>query len=187
MNDQIKNFDSRFKLYLASCYDDFKPFYNLIHFRDGYAYATEGHILVKAKIKDISTFEDDEIEKLDNKSISANAYRKILEYNIASINNTGVTVTDTQGNRNDYYFNEQQAINIKFDDMFAQLTEHYRQDRNLFGLNPGLVAKAAKILNAKTLRFQAYNGGKFIITNPQLDHETDIRCLLMDAYVEEYD
>ena len=62
------NFDPQFKLHLCCGNDDIRPVFQYIHFIGGYAYATDAHVLIRAKIADISNFTEEEIAMLNNKA-----------------------------------------------------------------------------------------------------------------------
>lgn len=68
------NFNKDLRMDLACSRNDyFRPVFSYIHFKDGYAYACDTHILVKNKLSECSTFTDEEIEKLDGKFIGSKA------------------------------------------------------------------------------------------------------------------
>lgn len=58
MKTIFKNFDKSYPLYLAcGLKDTFREVMHYIMFSNGYAYATDSHILVKARLTDISDFD----------------------------------------------------------------------------------------------------------------------------------
>lgn len=183
MTEQRKNFSKRYKLHQATTKDNFRPVFDLISFRNGYAYATDAHIIVKAKVKDISNFTEEELEILHGKSISSSSFRKLLDFDEVEVTNTGFIAKDENGNKTNFLFNDQQVVNIKFDDVFVGLTDHYSDERSIFGLNATLLKKASQILGVKgTLKFQVFTDEKFVVTDPN-NEEVDIKCLIMGAYI----
>ena len=82
------NFNKDLRMDLA-CSDYFRPVFSYIHFKDGYAYASDIHILVKNKLSECSTFTDEEIEKLDGKFIGSKAYKSILSYDMVQVTDMG--------------------------------------------------------------------------------------------------
>lgn len=48
------NFNPDFKLHKACADDEYRPAFSYVYFRNGYAYATNAHIAVRAKVEDIS-------------------------------------------------------------------------------------------------------------------------------------
>lgn len=183
MNENRKNFSKRYKLNQATSKDNTRPDFDLISFRNGYAYATDAHIIVKAKVKDISNFTDDEFELLEGKSISSSLFRKLLDFDEVAITPTGFIANGGNGNKTIFLFNDQQIVDIKFDDVFVGLTDHYAEEKYLFGLNASLLKKASQILGVKgTMKFEIFKGDKFVVTDPN-NVDVDIKCLIMGAYI----
>ena len=56
-----RNFSKSVKLYDITSSDNLRPAMQCVCFKDGYAYATEAHMLIKAKIEDICNFDPEEI------------------------------------------------------------------------------------------------------------------------------
>lgn len=80
------NFNRCLRMDLACSRNDyFRPVFSYIHFKDGYAYASDTHILVKNNLSECSTFTDEEIEKLDGKFIGSKAYKSILSYDMVQV------------------------------------------------------------------------------------------------------
>lgn len=89
------NFDAHFKLNLCCGVDDFyRPAMQHIHFYNGYAYATDAHILVKAKIADVSDFTDEEIAMLNDHSISARAFARVIRHRFVRVTPDGFVFQD---------------------------------------------------------------------------------------------
>lgn len=183
MTTERKNFFKRYKLHLATGKDDLRPAFDLVSFRGGYAYATDAHLIVKAKLKDISGFPDNELELLEGKSISSSSFRKLLEFDDVTINESGFIAQGVNG-KVSFFFNDQLIVDLKFDDVFVGILDHYREEKNVFGFNASLLNKAAKVLGVRgTLKFEAYKNSKFIITSPN-NPGVDIKCLLMGVMIE---
>jgi len=80
MNTENKNFDKSYPLYLAcGLKDPYRISMQYIMFLNGYAYATDSHILVKARLTDISDFDEQDLALLDGKCIHANNFKKIVK------------------------------------------------------------------------------------------------------------
>ena len=74
-----KNFDKSYPLYLAcGLKDRFRTSMHYIMFSNGYAYATDSHILVRARLTDISNFDEQDLLLLDGKFIHADNFKKIV-------------------------------------------------------------------------------------------------------------
>lgn len=170
-----KNIHKRYKLHLAASMRPDEPQHSFIRFKNGYAYAGDGHVFVRARMRHISNFEESELAILEGKSISAAAFARLVEFDIASITTQGFEVTDMFGNRIVYQFNEQQELNVPQKTLFETLTAHYRTEMDQLGLSMTWMNRAAKIIGANRLRAEIYREGLFIITDPDLDDEADVR------------
>ena len=80
MKQISKNFDKSFPLWLAcGLKDTIRTGMHYIMFANGYAYATDSHILVKARLTDISDFDEQDLALLDGKFIHGNNFKKIVK------------------------------------------------------------------------------------------------------------
>lgn len=86
-----RNFDKKVKMHLACApKDGVRKEMACIYFKDGFAYATDGCILVKNRISEISTFSEEEIAALDGKMLPAEHYKDILKYDECLISDEGI-------------------------------------------------------------------------------------------------
>lgn len=59
MKQEVRNFNKKYPLWKACDFDDvFSKWKRFISFANGYAYATDSHILVRARLTDISNFDE---------------------------------------------------------------------------------------------------------------------------------
>jgi hypothetical protein len=97
----------------AAKFDDFRPIMQNIHFENGYAYASDGHMVVKAKIEHIRNLTAEMINKLNGKNINWRVFQKLrtLDENswISLITDKGILVET-----NSYLFSC--SINYNFTD-----------------------------------------------------------------------
>ena len=70
-NETKNNFDKKVQMHLACSTDDFHPETQCVFFNNGYAYATDTHILVRNRISEISGLNESEIEALNGKFLHA--------------------------------------------------------------------------------------------------------------------
>ena len=61
-------------------------------FKDGYAYATNSYILVRAKLEDISNFDEEDINKLDGFYIHAQSFKAIQKSTLAEMSDAVVNI-----------------------------------------------------------------------------------------------
>ena len=79
MKQEVRNFSKKYPLWKAcGFHDDFRTGYHYISFANGYAYATNSHILVKARLTDISNFDEQDLSLLDGKFIHGKLFKEII-------------------------------------------------------------------------------------------------------------
>ena len=91
------NFNPSYKLHLCCSEDGLRPVMEYVHFIGGYAYATDAHVMVRAKIADISDFTEEEIAILDNKSIHAHLFRQLIQRRRVEVTPEGFVWSDDSG------------------------------------------------------------------------------------------
>jgi len=85
------NFRKDCKMHLACSNDELRLVMNYIYFNDGFAYSSNGHILIKNKLSEITELiSDDQLELLNGKYIHKTSFRKILEYDTVKIIESGI-------------------------------------------------------------------------------------------------
>jgi len=67
----------------------FRPAHSLVYFKDGYAYATDAHILVRVKLTEISSFQEDQLDLLNGKAIHKSVYSRLLPFDRVEITPDG--------------------------------------------------------------------------------------------------
>ena len=78
MKQEVRNFNKKYPLWKA-CGDDYiRTGMHYISFANGYAYATDSHILVRARLTDISNFDEQDLSLLDGKFIHGKLFKEIL-------------------------------------------------------------------------------------------------------------
>jgi hypothetical protein len=83
---KTKNF--RKKISLACGTDDLRPSMTHLHFKDGFVYATDAHILLKQNLK-AHAFTDDEIELMNGKFLHAAAFNEVYRYDSVTVTEQG--------------------------------------------------------------------------------------------------
>lgn len=85
-----KNFYKDVQMHLACADDDMRPQMECVYFKSGFAYATDGVILVKNRLDEMSSFEQEDIDALDGKFLQAQFYKDILKYDDCLISDEGI-------------------------------------------------------------------------------------------------
>ena len=99
MNEPFQNFYKGVKMHKVAESDKnpLRPILQNIYFKNGFAYATDAHCLVKNKISEISTLPDSEIEKLDGKLLNAKKFEQMLKFEMISVSDSGVEAINEDG------------------------------------------------------------------------------------------
>lgn len=84
------NFNKDVRMDLACSKDDIRPAMNCIYFENGYAYASDGYILVKNKLDECSSLDAEQIEALNGKLLYSKSYKDIIKYDRISISEDGI-------------------------------------------------------------------------------------------------
>lgn len=86
-----KNFDKKVHMHIACVKNnDPRKTMSCVYFKDGFAYATDGIVLVKNRLSEMSTFDEAEIAALDGKFLPAEHYKDILKYDECLISEEGI-------------------------------------------------------------------------------------------------
>jgi hypothetical protein len=142
-----QNFNRNCKLHEICGGDDWRPEHSFIYFSNGFAYATDAHILIKARISDISTLKEDQIALLDGKCIHHSFYSKVIAYNKIEVIPDGIKVEIPESNGN-ITFAFSNKIHGVVDDIEKVLASAKREKQTTVvgvGINPSLL-------------FRLYNG-----------------------------
>ena len=109
MNQRV-NFNKNVKMHEICAKEVISKYIDCICFQNGNAYATEGHLLICNRIEEICNFEPDQQASLEGKAISAESYKKILEYELATVTEDGFECTDEKKGKSFFYFYEPPQI-----------------------------------------------------------------------------
>ena len=89
-------FYKEYKLHKACANDDLRPAMHYICFKDGYAYATDAHIAVRASLDAICALSDEEKTKLNGYLIHKSQYEMLLKYSSIEIGEGTITLIDPE-------------------------------------------------------------------------------------------
>lgn len=102
-NETKNNFNKKVQMHLACSKDDgMHPGTECVFFNNGYAYATDTHILVRNRISEISGLDESEIAALDGKFLHADFYKDMLKYDSIMIAEDGIECS--KGNDKAFFY-----------------------------------------------------------------------------------
>lgn len=97
MEDFKNNFKKKVQMHLACLKDETRPAMQCVYFNNGFAYASDTHILVRNRISEISGLNEAEIEALNGKFLHADFYKDMLKYDNILIAEEGIECTKGNG------------------------------------------------------------------------------------------
>lgn len=89
-------FYKEYKLHKACANDDFRPAMHYVCFKDGYAYATDAHIAVRASLQAICALDEEERNKLNGYLIHKSQYEMLLKYSTIEIGEGVINCIDPE-------------------------------------------------------------------------------------------
>jgi hypothetical protein len=84
--------------------DNARPSLHYIYFSNGYAYASNAHVLVRNKIAEFCTLDEEQIKLLQGKLLHKRHYQKILEYKHVKIFDTHIECFGNSKENARFYF-----------------------------------------------------------------------------------
>ena len=191
-------FYKEYKLHKACANDDFRPAMHYICFKDGYAYATDAHIAVRASLDAICALSDEEKAKLNGYLIHKSQYEMLLKYSTIEIGEGTITLIDPESKASTTIQlvklaaskEEELETNgkvIYFPDVDAIINkdaEHFESDRVGFNYNLlGRIVSAMGLNGSRTgLRFTG-NGRQMFILG--VEPGIDVRGIIMPIMMED--
>ncbi len=195
ISEERRNFGSSFKLHLCCAIDrsDVRQFAHYIHFRDGYAYASDAHILVRADIATIchNLFAEEEIQHLNGKSIHADCYKQLLSESFVTIDEQGFHAKDEAGNEIIYCVRDlstprpntnESAIRVpNFAKIFDDLGEH--QETDAIGISSKFLERLVNAMGGDTqVRIDLNGVSAMKVTHISSAGTDDIEGVLMPIW-----
>lgn len=102
MRTERHNFFKDAQMHLCCGTNDLQPQFHYVYFKNGFAYATNGHILVRNRLDEMSNLDESEIAALDGKLMLASSYKDILKYDTIMIAEDGIECT--KGNDKCFFY-----------------------------------------------------------------------------------
>lgn len=184
-NENIeRGFYPRFKLYKCCSKNPDRPRFRFIHFENGYAYATDGHIAVCARIQDICNFTPVELGMLDGKSIDMDHFRSLLGMQSLEVKENGIEAKSDSGNVM-FFFDKQLSLNFpNVDSIFSSAhakTGQYQTEA--FGMNASSLQKLVDAMGCKKVKVRL-TGEKSAILVTDIEGELDIEGIIMPILLD---
>lgn len=130
------------KLYEVCSNDELRPILMCVHFKDGYAYASDGHVLIKQSLDYHSIGKP---ELLDGKSMHKDNYKAIMQFEIAECDDNGVACSDNDGRT--AYFEFFDYKGLQQPNFEATLKRSGFAEVSFIGINPEFLYKLSKAMH----------------------------------------
>ncbi|GAE83370.1 hypothetical protein [Bacteroides reticulotermitis] len=140
------NFNKGIALHLVCSTDQLRVVMQCIYFKDGYAYASNGHVLIKANMSEISSFSDAEISNLDGKFLHGDSFKEIVKCDVAKISDDGFICSNSHSETLYKFVMHEKYPNA--DKIFA---DHKNNALNKICVNPLLLYLLQKAVNSSTV------------------------------------
>jgi hypothetical protein len=138
MDPKMKyNFTS--KLHLACADDEMRPVMECVHFKNGYAYASDGHILIKQSLEYHAILNP---KMLEGKSIHKKSFKEIMTFRIAEAKEDCVSCSDGDREADFMYADCGKAPNFE-----SVIPIDEPESKKHFGANAKFVGIAGEILH----------------------------------------
>lgn len=175
MKNQI-NFLS--KLHLACSTDELRPMMQVIYFKDGKIYATNGWVLIRQDIS-VHSIDPSDHPNLEGKFIHKDIFRDIIKHPVAKFNQDNIEVTTKAGEK--IIFNYYKAEE-KFPDADSIVDKHEINAIDEISFNPAQLKIIDECLvkdgSSGSLKyiFNAKNRGILVTTN---DINKNAQCAIL--------
>lgn len=157
------NFNKGLRMDLACAKDEVRPIMNCVHFKDGHAYASDGHILVKNFLLECTSIPEEQIEKLDGKNLHRESYKELLKYDVIEISDEGIEATKN-GEKSFFYFSNVDGVYPNSEKVLQDALNASPVAMSQVGLNTDYLIKLNKALHGSNVcKYQFKGEGRPII------------------------
>lgn len=174
-------------IHLACSTDILKPVMNEVAFLKGSAIATDGHMLVRQKLKPIHGLTDEDIATLEGKRIHRLVFAEILKYNHIKVLHDGIEV-NIMGSPVKFGYADNSRPWIKWEDAVIN-TAKDREPLTEIGFNANFVTTLNKILRSSFghLNFNFTKKNRAIFVGVNEYSIQDQFALLMPVMLSDFD
>jgi hypothetical protein len=164
MSNQKFNFAT--PLHLATSDDELRPVMQCVWFNDGFAYASDSHVLVKQSIEMSTIMEAD---KLNGHCLHRSSFKDIMKYQYATATDEGVDCTGKKGDKAFYPYHDGIGEMPSFEKVLDDILSNDPEATNRVGLSSPSLVRVSKALgcgrSGLTLSFRGYLRGVVVSAN----------------------
>lgn len=175
-------FLKEYKLWRACAKDDIRDALNYICFDNGYAYATNGHIIAKVGLDTLTALlNEDEKKMLNGFCIHADVYKALVQYtNIQVISNGEKVQIVCPVNKNTVTFElvaKQEVLTPNYESVFKAEGKSHPIEK--IGLAKNYLNDLTAALGLDRIKMDFYSESAKIIVSPINEEYLDIKGLIM--------
>lgn len=190
---ELNGFFKAFKLHKACADDLLRPAMQYVAFKNGYAYATNSFVAVKANLRDISALGYEDIQKLNGYAIHKDQYAELLKFSEIEVLDGSIVAKGANQNvqtiftltKIDENSNDKRPGAFRFPNVESVIADDAKKCKlEAFGINLKLLnnlAAAMGVANEKIgLRFTAASGKIFV----KGEYDVDVRGIIMPVLLD---
>lgn len=164
------NFLKEFKLWKACATDEFRPVMEYILLKNGYAYASDSHVLVRVPLEECTTFDEEQRALLDDCLIHKSMLKYIVGFDIVVVEKDedgAVCLKASAGENTVTVKLVKNGDVLKYPDAEKLLqSKNDRTPIQKIGLSPKLIASLTDALGADALKCEFDGENSAIFTRP---------------------
>jgi DNA polymerase III sliding clamp (beta) subunit (PCNA family) len=123
--------------------DDMRPVMRNVYFKDGYMFATDAYLGIKASIKYFTDFSEDEIKLLDGKMLTKKTFAVLTKSKWIEVKEDGIHCME---NNILYFWSKEEGKYPDLNKMIEQTFSNERTPLREIGLNPEYLSKLNKAM-----------------------------------------
>ena len=157
--------------------DNLRPAMRCILFKDGFAYATDSYVIIKVPVDRISNLEKEQIDRLNGKRLHMEAYKKIINFPSANINENGITcICDDYTATFGFYDGDAKFPNVDY--VFSTIGKMEMVESISF--NTRLIRKIESVFGSDAnFTFEFHGNSSACIVRPYFDDYGEAMAILM--------
>lgn len=170
MKNGTLNFKKDFQLWKVCASDAVRPVMEYILLKDGYAYASDTHVLVRVPLEECTTFEEDQRALLDGCLIHKSILKYIVGFDIVRVEKTedGVVYLDARTGENTVKVQLGKNGDVLKYPNAEKLLEGSKDRTPIqkIGFNPKFIASLTAALGNDLLKFEFANESSAVFVRP---------------------
>ena len=162
--------------------DKTRPEMQCVYFENGYAYATNAHLLVRNRIDQISNLSTDQIMALDGKMIHKKDFAQLSRFDVITVTEEGIEAI-TEERKAFFYFYESEKGYPDTESIIQSIENASIKEVSVFGINFQETTNAQKALPEPMVKMIFKGANKGVIIRPTNDEYNDCMAIIMPLQI----